>query len=247
VAAARIIGVIFIALTCQGASIVHVPFVGCESSGQVESVPAPSGADKVVRLGASTARRLAYYKAEYSSGVLAPRGWYCFGATGSSSSEAFVTPQPVNKDDFFSPAWRGFTGPVILIEDIGATTGSGRYTVAQVIARVFPKHKAFVEEVIGPDFDLASDFPFGSYPNDKLIYRGDRLVEYETPPHSEGLGTMTLRLQASDCPVDGVAILQGDTPDLLLLKVRLPAEMHDLTSHIIRQVEHDSAKRRPTR
>jgi hypothetical protein len=58
---------------------------------------------------------------------------------------------------------------------------------------------------------------------------------------------MRLRLQASDYPIDGVAILHGDTPDLLLLTVRLPAEMHDLASHIIRQVEHDYAERRPTR
>jgi hypothetical protein len=183
--AARIVCIIFIVFACKGATVVRVPFVGCESSGQVESLPAPSGADEAVQLGASTARRLAYYKAEYSSGVLAPRGWYCFGTTGSSGSDVFVTPQPVNKDDFFSSAWHGFTGPVILIEGIGGA-GSGRYAIAQVTARVFPKLKAFVKEVIGPDLDLASDFPFGRYPNDRLIYRGDRLVEYETPPHSEG-------------------------------------------------------------
>jgi hypothetical protein len=39
-----------------------------------------------------------------------------------------------------------------------------------------------------------------------------------------------------------VAILQGDTPDLLLLTVRLPPDMYDLTSHIIQQVERDDAE-----
>jgi hypothetical protein len=66
---------------------------------------------------------------------------------------------------------------------------SGRFSVAQVIARIFPKQIEFTERVIKEGTEPASDFPFGPYPKDKLTYRSDRVVEFRTPPHSEGLGT----------------------------------------------------------
>ena len=49
-------------------------------------------------------------------------------------------------------------------------------------------------------------------------------------------------LKTSDYPAVGVAILQGDTPDLLLLTVRLPPNMADLASGIIQQVERDARR-----
>jgi hypothetical protein len=47
------------------------------------------------------------------------------------------------------------------------------------------------------------------------------------------------RLKANDDPIDGVAILEGKTPDLLMLRVRLPRELRTLTSIIIDQVERE--------
>ena len=124
-----------------------------------------------------------------------------------------------------------FTGPAIEVDAIDGGT-SGRFSVARVIARAFPKHRAFVQSVIDL-FDSAEDYTFSPYPGDKLIYKSDRVVEYRTPPKSEGLGTMTSRLQSNEDPIDGVAILQGQTPDLLLLSVRLPSDMKALRSQII--------------
>jgi len=49
-------------------------------------------------------------------------------------------------------------------------------------------------------------------------------------------------LQTSDYPIDGVAILHGETPDLLLLAVRLPPDTNYLTSPIIRQIEGEAAE-----
>jgi hypothetical protein len=109
-----------------------------------------------------------------------------------------------------------------------------------VIARVFPVYKAFVRSVIEEGISTASDYPFGPYPNDKLTYHGDRTVEFQTPAHSEGLGTMS-RLTMNDYPISGVAILRGNTPDLLLLTARLRSDLNDLTPLIIRQVERDNA------
>jgi len=202
-------------------------------------VDAPQGDSKVVQLDASIAQRLAYYKAEDGPGVLAPRGWYCFGAYGSNGAFLLVAPQPIKGDDLFSSTWRGITGPAVQASESSGGT-SGRFEVARVIARVFPAYKAFARSVIEEGIEPAGNFPFGPYPNDKLTYRSDRVVEYQTPPHSEGLGTIS-RLKMNDYPIDGVAILQGTTPDLLLLTVRLPPDMNNLTAHIIGQVQRESA------
>jgi hypothetical protein len=241
---AGIVCIIFFAFACQGASIVRVPFVGCPSDGQTGPVDAPKGADKVVQLDAGIAQKLAYYQAEYAPAVLAPRGWYCFGAYGSNGAFLLVAPQPIKGDDLLLSPERGPTGPAV---QAGVSSGetSGRFEVARIIARVFPKERAFVRNIIKEGIEPASDFPFGPYPNDKLTYRGDRIVEYQTPPRSEGLGTIS-RLKANDYPINGVAILRGP-PDLILLAVRLPSEMHDLTSQIVQQVERDNAERRPAR
>jgi hypothetical protein len=223
----------------QKTPLVSVPFVGCKSDGQGGPVGAPEGAEKIVQIDASAAKKLAYYKADNSSGVLAPRGWFCVGTYGSSGSSLFVTPQPIKSDDLLSVNWAGIVGPGIQFQEISGDT-SGRFQVAAVIARVFPTHKAFVESVINVGVEPASAFPFGPYPQDRLTYRSDQVVEFQTPAHSEGLGTASA-LKQNDAPIAGVALLEGETPDLLLLTVRLPPDLNDLTSQIIQQVERDSA------
>ena len=223
----------------QEASVIRVPFVGCNSDGQSGPVPAPKGTEKLVQIDASIAQGLAYYTAgDTESGVLAPRGWYCFGTYGSDGDSLYVTPQPIKGDDLFSITWGGFTGPAIQVSELSGET-SGRFAVARVIARAFPAQKPFVQSVIDEGLSPASHFPFGPYPNDKLTFQSDRIVEYQTPSHSKGLGTTVGSLQPNDYPISGVAILQGQAPDLLISMVRLPPDMNDLTSHIIRQIEHD--------
>lgn len=215
-----------------------VPFVGCKSDGQQGPEDAPSGKPAPLHLSAKAAERLAYYKSEQGIGVLAPRGWHCFGGYGSNGYSLYVSPDPFDGATLFSDSWRGFTGPAI---EIAGSTGdtSGRFEVARVIARVFPNRKAFVENVIKQG-GSANSFPFGPYEKDKLIYRNDETVEYETPANREGLGTQS-RLATNSHPIRGVAILVGDTPDLVQLSMRLPPELADLDSLIIQQVEADAA------
>ncbi len=67
------------------------------------------------------------------------------------------------------------------------------------------------------------------------------MVEYRTPAQTDGLGTQSW-LPKSDRPIDGVAILVGEDPDLLLLSVRLPSESNALTKVIVDQVERDAVK-----
>jgi len=216
------------------AQTVRVPFVGCPSDGQVDPLEAPQGTDQVVQLKAEVAQKLAYYKAALGSGVLAPRGWYCFGTYGSGGSSLFVSPTPIKRGDLFGPNWVGIHGPAVQVDiDDGGT--SGRFEVAQVLARVFPAQRPFVQSVMDSFDQSAKDYTFAPYPNDKLILQTDRLVEFQTAPHSEGLGTMS-RLKANDDPIDGVAILLGKNPDLLMSRVRLPREQRDLAPVIIQDL-----------
>lgn len=217
-----------------------VPFVGCESDGQLGAVNAPTGTSKLVPISADSAAHLAYYKSEQGFGVLAPRGWSCFGVYGSNGYALYVSPERVTASNLFSSTWTGFTGPAI---ELAGETGdtSGRFGVARVIARVFPAHKSFVDDVIAQGVEPVSSFPFGPYPEDKLIYRTRQMVEYETPPNTEGLGTNS-RLKKNAYPIRGAAILIGDTPDLVLLAVRLSPELTDLASPIIQQLERDAKR-----
>ncbi|MGA2571788.1 MAG: hypothetical protein ABSF23_14825 [Terracidiphilus sp.] len=220
-------------------AVVTVPFVGCASDGQVGPVKAPTGKSKVVAIPAAVAQRLAYYRAEHSDGVLAPRGWHCFSTYGSSGANLFVSPDPIDAKMLFSRDWKGFAGQVIQISFSSGGT-SGRFEVAKIVARVFPAYKALAENVIAEGLEPASDFPFSPCPKDKLTYRSKSVVEYETPANTEGLGTDS-RLQMNASPIDGVAILTGEDTDLIQLSARLSNRDRDLIPIIIRQVESEEA------
>jgi hypothetical protein len=223
-------------------SNVQVPFVGCKSDGQVGPVSAPAGKSKTVQIAAELAEQLAFYKAKNGSGVLAPRGWYCFGQYGSNGSDLYVAPQPIDEKLVFTPNWSGFSGPAVqVINENGET--SGRFEVAQIIARVFPAHVAFVSVVIKAGVGPASSFPSGPYPQDQLTYRNNEIVEYQTPANAEGLGTQS-KLQKNSSPIVGVEILTGASSKLSLssLATRLPPNLTNLTPAIVQQLESDSAK-----
>lgn len=215
----------------------RVPFVGCASDGQVGPVDAPTGPSPELEIPLNLAQRLAYYRAQYGFGVLAPRGWRCFSTYGSNGSSLYVTPEAVDAAELFSSDWRGFAGSAIQVSVSEGDT-SGRFEVAKVIARVFPAEQQFVRNVIAEGIEPASSFPSGPYAQDKLTYRGQRTVEFETPPEVQGLGTQS-RLLANPEPIRGVAILFGEEPNLVLISARLPKADRDLAPIIIQQVEND--------
>ena len=218
---------------------VTVPFVGCASDGQTGPTDSPLGKPHPVAIAPPLARQLAWYKAEDSPGVLAPRGWHCFGVYGSNGATLFVTPGPIDPKAPFSDDWKGFDGPAIQISFSAGDT-SGRFEVAKVIARVFPAHMAFVREVIAEKIEPASEFPTGPYPADKLNYRSSEVVEYETPAGSDGLGVRS-RLVRNDSPIRGVAMLVGAETSLLRLSMRLPATMSGLEDTILQQTELEAS------
>ena len=189
-------------------------------------------------ISAAAAQRLAYYKAQYGPGVLAPRGWHCFSTYGSNGSSLFVSPDPIDSKMLFSDDWKGFAGPAIQISFSFGDT-SGRFEVAMIIARVFPAYKQFVQNVIAEGIEPASDFPSGPYAKDKLTYRSKKVVEFETPANSEGLGTDS-RLLPNAGPIDGVAIITGADTDLIQLFARVSDNDRDLIPFIVKQAESDA-------
>jgi hypothetical protein len=217
-------------------SSVSVPFVGCQGYSQAARVDAPTGKSVSVPVNKDSARRLAFYKTELRVSVLAPRDWHCLVANGSDGDTLWVSPEPIDTAKPL-PDQPVFTGPIVEIQyfDSGA---SGRFEIAEIIARVFPAFKAFAAQM-NEGFDRT--FPSGPYPEDRLNYKDKTMVEYETPAHTDGLGTYRL-VKRNANPIDGVAILVGQTRGLVLLSVRLPGDQAKLTPEIVRQVERAYAK-----
>jgi hypothetical protein len=222
----------------QQQASVSFRFVGCKSDGQTGPMDAPKGTSRVIPGSRVAAEKLAYYKSDLGVGVLAPRGWSCFGTYGSAGDTLIVSPQPIDLAHIFSTGPGDLSGSAIEVAYRFGDT-SGRFEVADIIARVFPAYKGFVSGVMkeGPPGDT---FTFGPYAGDSMTYKSKSLVEYRTPAQTDGLGTRSW-LQKSGRPIDGAAILIGHTPDLVLVSVRLPLDQMALTSVIVREVERESA------
>jgi hypothetical protein len=223
---------------------VSVPFAGCESFGQTERLEAPKGKSKSVLMSPRDAEALAYYESADDIGLVAPRGWFCEGASGSSGSSLFLSPKPIHYD---LAGWEGLEGPAIEVRHITSETGSGMYEIAKVIARVFPEYRA-VARRFWEGMGLDSAFPSGPYPKDTLTYRSKTIVEYKTPAQTEGLGNFDSWLKKNETPIVGAAILivdppnlVGNPPNLVLLSVRFPPDLARLTPAIISYVEQDAA------
>jgi hypothetical protein len=213
----------------------RVPVVACESDGQVGSRPGPNDSGLAPAVPQSVGLNLAYY-ASADLGVLAPRGWHCFGLYGSNGSILIVTPEPHSADDLLKPDSR-LTGSAI---QLGLSFGdtSGRFAGAQVAARLFPTKKDFVQQVIHEGIEPESDFPFGPYPDDILTRRSDAEVEFETPGNTDGMGTNSRLVRNAD-PISGVAILTGGG-NLVLLDVRTPPDLRNLIPAIVETTRRQS-------
>ena len=197
-----------------------VPFVGCPTDGQAGPVAAPKGGPVRVSLPARVAAELAYYSSG-GKGVLAPRGWECFESYGSSGQGLVVRPGAVSFG-------ADVEGPAVVAEfRYGGT--SGRFTVARVIARVFPGFRQFVDGV-REGFEL--DLPSGPVATDVFKRQGARVVTYRTPGGLEGLGTDGW-LKKEAWPIDGVVVLVGEMPDLVRVNVRLPERLRWLAPFVL--------------
>jgi hypothetical protein len=206
---------------------VVVPFVGCPSDGQTGPAPAPDAESVSLHLDSGVAACTAVYRTEHGPAVLGPRGWTCVGRYGSGQTGVDVTPDP--------------SDPSAKIEGFGiyATTmngdTSGRFAVAQIVARVFPVERAFVDRIMAEGFLPAQEFPAGPFPTDRLAYRSDRIVEFQTPAMAHGLGTL-FRFAPDADPIRGITILTSEH-DVRHVAIRLPQDMTDVVPFIIREFQ----------
>jgi len=224
-----------------------VPYVGCPGDGQTGPYAATKGSPKPVKLPPAVGNQLAWY--EYNGeagqfGTLGPRGWNCFATIGSNGWSLYIAPEPLDSAKVLEHKnWKGFKGPAIQFSGSEGGT-SGRFEVAQVVARVFPAHRDYVRSIIAEGFGPASDYPFGPFPSDRLTYKGKELVEFTTPAHHKGLGTMSWLLP-SEQPITGFALLRigpGIDTDLLHLSFRLPPSLSNLSPSLIQQAEANGFK-----
>lgn len=233
---------VFAAASLLAHAQTSVPYIGCPGDGQTGPYAAAKGLPKQVNLPPATADQLAWY--EYNGdagqfGALGPRGWNCFATIGSNGWTLYIAPEVLDSAKLLQHRnWKGFTGPAIQLSGADGGT-SGRFEVAKVVARVFPAHRAYARSIIAEGFGPASDYPFGPFPSDYLTYKGTDLVEFTTPAHQQGLGTMSWLLP-SDEPITGFALLNiGPDVDteLLHLSFRLPPSLSFLTAPLLQQAE----------
>ena len=223
-----------------------VPYVGCPGDGQMGPYPAAKGSPKPVTLPPEIANKLAWYEYKGDAGrigTLGPRDWNCFVTIGSNGETLYVAPEALDSARILEHKnWKGFTGPAIQLS--GSDDGtSGRFAVARTVARVFPAYRNYARKIIEEGLGPASDYPFGPFPYDHLTYKGGKLVEFTTPGHHKGLGTMSWLLP-SDQPIIGFALLTiGPDADtgLIQLNLRLPQSLSFLSATLIQQAEADGS------
>jgi hypothetical protein len=220
-------------------SQITVPFVGCAEKGQLDDFKAPTGTPHAAAISRQNAQKLAYYKAAIGPGVLAPRGWYCLASYGSAGDALRLSPDPIKSH---LPGSSRVAGPAIEIYH-DSSAAYGMYSVAEILARVFPEYKDQAATVLAL---IKEPVPSGPYPEDALTYRSKSVVEFIAPPQSEGLGTYLTRLRKSSLPVSGAVIMLNksvgseELPDILFLAIRLPPALQHLPPWIIRDAERDA-------
>jgi hypothetical protein len=209
----------------------RVAAVACPTSDQTGAARLQAGASMPAPVQQRLAEQIAYYQAEHSPGVYAPRGWSCRAWNGSNGSVLVVTPKRLEPPYFPLPM---ITGAAVTIDTSDAGT-SGRFHVGIVAAQLFP--------LVGSDLitrvreeHLISDSSFDRQPrpDDQLRYLSDRFVEYTTPANHTGLGTDGL-LEMSDLPVRGLTLLNlaADVNTLIEVRVRLPAALNPVANAIV--------------
>jgi hypothetical protein len=221
----------------QAANQASIPTVACKSDGQMGPVAAPKQIVDGPPVPEPAAFHLAYY-ASAQLGVLAPRGWHCFGLYGSNGSQLIVTPEPHNARDLFNENSK-LTGPAVHLAAMAGDT-SGRFSVARTVARLFPTYQNYVKHVVAEGIEPAADFPTGPYRTDYLTRRSATIVEFTTPANTDGIGTQS-RLAKTNAPINGVALLFPDNAmNLSQVFVRLPPDLADLSRAIVESVEQSN-------
>ena len=186
----------------------------------------------------SAARALAWYVAE-NEAILAPRGWQCFEVYGSNGGTLVVAPQPLSFNRILGEG-ATLRGPVVLSTyTFGGT--SGRWAVVEMIARYFPGHHAFIQEVRDMGFDLGT-LPTGPHRGDRIVSRTPTEIRLITPPGRRGEGT-SFRLTPNHEPVESLIILHpASDMDASTVTIRLPRALAGLSPAILQQARRTASR-----
>jgi hypothetical protein len=209
----------------------RVPTVGCPANDDMARASLQTGDSMAVPISQGGAEQLAYYKAQGSPGVFAPRGWSCRAWSGSNGSTLLVTPKRMDPPYFPLPK---VIAPAVVIQS-SDTGSSGRFHVAIVAAQLFsPVAEDFIASVRSEHLISDSSFDPVPYADDQLRYLTDHFVEYATPANRTGLGTDGL-LEMSDLPIRGLTFLnlQTEANALTEVRVRLPAALNAAAQAIV--------------
>jgi hypothetical protein len=153
-----------------------------------------------------------------------------------------VAPARIGSADFFGQHHFSTKGSgVELAYGYGGT--SGRWAVAEAIARYFPKHGNFIEQNF-KGLEVGR-LPSGPYPHDTFSRRTDTLVRYTTPPLTKGAGTVWVLAPAAQS-VQGLTMLvrNPDGPDLLRVNIRLPEADRRLAEIVLENAEREGRQAR---
>lgn len=200
------IAYLFAVIAIFGITTVHadnemrVPSVGCPADGQVGPLAPPSVSAQVIHPTTALPGPVAYYKGAQGVGVFAPAGWHCFVVYGSDAATTMVTQKPIPSSlSNLSP----LNAPAITLSILYGGTG-GRFDVASYGFMLFPDlSRDFVKQVEAENFVSKKDIERPKYPDDKLKYLNESLVEFMTPANKKGLGTQSY-INMGDTPVSGL-------------------------------------------
>ncbi len=195
-----------------------VPLIGCPADGVGGPVKAPIAGTVAVTAPAEPAGRLAYYAAAFQTatdhGVLAPLNWQCGAINTATGTTLYVAPEPVNLDKLLHYQ-QTFSGPVVVLS-VTQGTGDGKAVVNEFVNN-------FLDKLPAPK-DPTDPKPlqqFGTKQLEALLQPQITIREFEMPPDQDVPG-LDNSVEPNQQPIQGVAIVVGPTPDLIVVETRLP-------------------------
>jgi hypothetical protein len=214
-------------LASQAMAQTRIPFVGCVEQGPSpddDGWTAPSGRTLATNLPPTVASRLAVYASNWSA-VLAPRGWACHSSFVEKQGVAMIV----------APKLDGNMAAILAGPSVILWNDQNPRTVAAYAARYFPERVAPMTASTRAN-DPAQPMP--RYPNDRLRYLSDLVLDYATPAHHAGLGepdeAAAARQSLTSYGVLALSNLPQGAGGIVNLTVRLPADLTFLHGAIVK-------------
>ncbi len=134
------------------------------------------------------------------------------------------------------PDLHSLAGPAIELVFLNGEN-SGRDQVAEVFFLLFPFKRRFISQTSAMASSLGSTH-FNSVTSDRAdstVHRGRGWVDYATPSHYEGIGTLEGHLRPGGDPIAGAARLapSNGVDSVVLVNVRLPSRLRALAPVIL--------------